>query len=161
MSVCHVFLFSPSSSPVKYLQAVCLSHGAAGTNYDCPHYATSCNRRLLRPSSEDYIYIGTSYRVTQFYRIKNLHPPGNPVTAVVLRTAIKETHCSIRTQGFSEIWGNVSIACSVGQKKNKASYKLCSRMLGLSLWPPYSLTCLNIKTIHISDISTNGLKVIG
>jgi hypothetical protein len=61
------------------------------------------------------VYSGSvlsSCRVTQFYRITNLHTPENPVTAVVLRTAIKETRCSMRTQDSSEMGGNISDALS-------------------------------------------------
>ena len=44
------------------------------------------------------IFLLSTHRLRQFYRIESLHLPGHPVTAAVLRTAIKETHCTLGTR---------------------------------------------------------------
>jgi hypothetical protein len=44
-------------------------------------------------STASFLYV-SPYPSQQLYCIESLHPPGHPVRAVVLRTAMKETHCN-------------------------------------------------------------------
>jgi hypothetical protein len=57
---------------------------------------------FLRPIKILSLFI-IATSIGRIYRIVSLHPPGQPVTAAVLRTAIKETHCiQARSQSINK-----------------------------------------------------------
>jgi hypothetical protein len=64
-------------SPIRY--ALCFYSGGGGTTFEVS-------------DSIILVIILSPHRARQLYRIESLHPTGHPVTAAVLRTAMKETY---------------------------------------------------------------------
>ena len=53
------------------------------------------------------VFLLTPQRARQLYGIEGLYLPAHPVTASVLTTAIKETHCTIKYNEMEEIYDTV------------------------------------------------------
>jgi hypothetical protein len=74
------------------------------------------NREESRKSCVRCLYYSvfhlSAHRARRFYRIESLHPPGHPVRAGMLRTAIKKTHGTMA-------YFNLKVPCVRGDIKTK------------------------------------------
>jgi hypothetical protein len=58
--------------------------------------STYCRRCTVKTTSNFYkVVILSPHPARQLYRTGSLHPPGNFVRVEILKTVIKETHCSL------------------------------------------------------------------
>ena len=48
-----------------------------------------------------FFFFKSQHQAQQLYFVESLHLPGHHVTAAVLRTAIKETHCGFHSSSFA------------------------------------------------------------